>query len=218
MKTDFYQHWIFDLDNTLYSHRDGVFSQISSRMTLFIADHLELHLDDAHKIQKKLFYQHGTTLRGMMVEHGVDPIVFMQFVHDVDLSGMPANPGLASALQQLPGDKIIYTNASRFHAARVLQHLDLHEIFGYIHDIMAADYRPKPDPTPYQHLVAQQAIDPHRAVMVEDMVENLRPAKLLGMTTIWIDEYDSEVPTPDFVDYRTSNLTEFLQKTQELSR
>lgn len=204
--------WIFDLDNTLYSARDGVFSQISTRMGEFVANHLDLHIDDAKKVQKRLFHQYGTTLCGMMREYGVDPLNFMQYVHDVDLSAMPRNPVLAEMLEELPGQKIIYTNASRFHAARVLGHLGLDHLFGTVFDIMAADYHPKPDPTPYQMLVTEHAIDPTRAIMVEDMAENLLPAKKMGMTTIWIDETDNAAPAPAHVDYRIRDLASFLKE------
>ena len=33
----------------------------------------------------------------------------------------------------------------------------------------------------------QFGIDPQRALLVEDMVRNLAPAKQLGMTTVWVD-------------------------------
>jgi len=213
-------YWIFDLDNTLYSARDGVFNQISERMGLFVAQHLELHIDDARKVQKRLFHQYGTTLCGMMREHDVDPVTFMQFVHDVDLSAMPQNPVLQNALTMLDGQKIIYTNASRFHAARILNHLGLADHFEQVFDIMSADYRPKPDPEPYQRLVTELGIDPTRAIMVEDMVENLRPAKMMGMRTIWVDENPADAMAgkggqsdyPDYVDYRTDDLARFLQE------
>jgi putative hydrolase of the HAD superfamily len=206
------KNWIFDLDNTLYSARDGVFGQIKARMALFVANHLDLHLDDARRVQTNLFHRYGTTLRGMMVEHQIDPVTFMKFVHDVDLSAMPINPNLVTAIKALPGQKIIYTNASRFHAERVLRHLTLADEFGHIFDIMAADFVPKPNPAPYQQLLTQQTIDPHSAVMVEDMVENLHPAKQCGMTTIWIDEESSSDTTPDFVDHRINNLSDFLHR------
>lgn len=178
--------WVFDLDNTLYPAACNLFAQVDTRMTGFLADFFACAPDEARRIQKSYFREYGATLRGMMVRHGVDPHVFMDHVHDIDLSPVAPNPRLAAALDRLPGRKLIYTNGSVSHAERVLGRLGITDRFEAVFDIVAADYRPKPTPEPYDVLVARHGIDPARAVMVEDVPRNLRPAAALGMTTVWL--------------------------------
>src|SRR6266446_9066674 len=114
--------WIFDLDNTLYPASYRLFDQVHARMTQFIADRLDLSPEAALALQKTYFREHGTTLRGLMTVDRIDPEDFLAYVHEVDLSCVPANPTLAAALVNLPGRKIVHTNGSRHHAERLLDH------------------------------------------------------------------------------------------------
>jgi putative hydrolase of the HAD superfamily len=191
--------WIFDLDNTLYPASCNLFAQVSRRMTAFIADRFDLPLDEAVRMQKHYFHTHGTTLRGLMVENGVDPAAFLDYVHRIDLSGVPACPALDAALTALAGRKIIYTNGSVRHALAITEHLGIARHFDLIHDIVAAEYVPKPDPRPYAALLRRAAIDPARACMVEDIARNLVPAAALGMTTVWV-RGDAAWSRPDGMD------------------
>ena len=179
------EHWVFDLDNTLYPAACDLFSQIDWRMTAFIAEALSLPPDEARPLQKALFRRHGTTLRGLMVEHGLEPSAFLDFVHDIDYAPVLACDRLKAAMAALPGEKLIFTNGTVRHAERVLERLGL-DGFSGIFDIVAADYMPKPDPAPYASFVKRHAIDPRRAAMVEDIARNLVPAAALGMTTVWV--------------------------------
>ena len=69
--------WIFDLDNTLYSADSGIFQQVHELMGKFVSNHLNIDIEEAKNIQKNYYKQHGTTLRGMMDNHGVDPDQFL---------------------------------------------------------------------------------------------------------------------------------------------
>jgi len=183
--------WIFDLDNTLYAHQHALFSQVEQNMTRFIERLLNVCRDDAYALQKDYFKRFGTTMRGLMDHHDVDPADFLAFVHDIDVSGLPEDPQLAAALNQLPGRKIIFTNASSGHAEHVVKKLGIAGHFDETFDIIDANYRPKPEPDIYQQLIERFSIDPTRAVMVEDMVRNLAPAADLGMTTVWVENETS---------------------------
>ena len=55
--------WIFDLDNTLYQADSGIFQQVHTLMGKFIKENLNVNLEEAKKIQKKYYKEHGTTLR-----------------------------------------------------------------------------------------------------------------------------------------------------------
>ena len=183
--------WVFDLDNTLYPARSNLFVGVAARMTEFIKQRFDLEHEPARELQRDLFRRHGTTLRGLMTEHAVDPIPFLDFVHDIDVSPVDPSPELDALLDRLPGRKVIYTNGSVAHAARVTDRLGVGRHFDHVFDIVAADFVPKPDPRPYDRLVEVAAIEPGRAVMIEDMAKNLVPAADLGMRTVWLKtEFD----------------------------
>jgi putative hydrolase of the HAD superfamily len=188
--------WIFDLDNTLYPASSNLFAQVDQRITEFIGERFDLAWDAARRKQKEYFRDYGTTLRGLMVEHDVDPVAFLDYVHAIDVTPVLPNRELDDALTRLPGCKLIYTNGSTRHAENILGRLDIGRHFEAIYDIVAADYVPKPDPRPYGHLVELYRIDPRRTCMVEDIARNLAPAAALGMTTVWLRS-ESDFSRPD---------------------
>jgi len=213
------ESWIFDLDNTLYSVSTGLMAEVSTRMTAFVADLLRLKPERALVEQKRMFREHGTTLRGLMNDYGVDPTEFMDYVHSVDYGLVGENPRLARALDALPGQKIVYTNASVAHATAVLERLGVAHAFAGIFDVAAADYVPKPHPSSYTTLAERHGIDPSRAVMVEDLAHNLEPAAAMGMTTLWVhtdgpaDAYWADPgDDDDHVHHRTDDLVGWLEE------
>ena len=46
--------WLFDLDNTLYSGKTKVFEQVDKRMSKYISNKLNISVEEAKIIQKKL--------------------------------------------------------------------------------------------------------------------------------------------------------------------
>lgn len=205
--------WVFDLDNTLYPAHCNLFAQIDRKMGEFICSHFGIALEDAKRQQKGFFNRHGTTLRGLMVEHGIDPAAFLEYVHDIDVSVIPPLPELGEALQRLPGRKMIYTNGTVAHAARVLDRLGIADQFEAVFDIVASDYLPKPQEGPYRKLLDAHGFDPRRAVMVEDMARNLVPAAALGMTTVWIptaEDWSAPQDGDHYIDHVVTDLTAFL--------
>jgi putative hydrolase of the HAD superfamily len=205
--------WVFDLDNTLYPASCNLFAQVHRRMGEFIAAYLQIDLDEARRRQKEYFRRHGTTLRGLMVEHGLEPAAFLDYVHDIDLSDVTANLALGAALAELPGRKIVFTNGSVRHAGRILAHLGIDAHFAGIFDIAAAGYVPKPDPAGYAELIRRYDFDPHGAAMVEDMAKNLKPAAELGMTTVWVrggPDWASEGADEGHVHHVVDDLAAFL--------
>src|SRR5277367_5144444 len=90
--------WIFDLDNTLYPASSDLFAQIDGKMTAYVQELTGLGWDDARKLQKTYYRDHGTTLNGLMHHHGVDPEEFLDAVHDIDLAVLTPDPDLAAAM------------------------------------------------------------------------------------------------------------------------
>jgi putative hydrolase of the HAD superfamily len=207
--------WIFDLDNSLYPASCDLFELIDRRMGEFIMRLLGCDAAEARRVQKRYFHEHGTTLAGLMAAHGTDPREFLDFVHDIDLARLSADPRVLAALDRLSGRKFVFTNGDEAYARRVLDRLGLANAFDGLHDIHAMDYVPKPDPRAYAAMCARYGIDPERALFVEDMARNLVPAKALGMTTVWVDNGSEQAgrdADPAFIDYRTSDIAEWLSQ------
>lgn len=205
--------WLFDLDNTLYPASAALMAQVTERMSLYIAELLALDVAAAAALRTQYFREYGTTLRGLMTCHAIDPEAYLDYVHDIDLSAVAADARLAAALARLPGRKIIFTNASTTHATRVLERLRLADHFECIFDIGCADYQPKPDRRTYERLLAAHAVDPARAVMVEDIARNLVPAAELGMTTVWLrsDVAWASEGAGDHIDVVIDDLAAWLE-------
>ena len=179
-------NWIFDLDNTLYPESSNLFAKVSKRMTCFIQKEFQLEEEPARDLQRRMFRKYGTTMRGLMTEHNMDPDEFLHFVHDIDVSDMSKDIELAKLLSKLPGRRLIYTNGSVAHAKRITGQLGIEHLFDDVFDIVASKYIPKPAPEPYDEMIRMFNIDPKRSLMVEDMAKNLRPAANLGMITVWL--------------------------------
>ncbi len=214
--------WIFDLDNTLYPAACNLFAEVDRRMGEFIARLLEVPDLEAHELRKSYYHQFGTTLAGLMRVHGVAPRPFLDYVHDIDLSAVPEDPALAKAIAALPGRRLIFTNGSRRHAERVAEKLGVLHLFEGICDIAACDYRPKPSPEAFDHMVRQHGVTPTAAAMFEDMPQNLEVPHALGMTTVLVvhscgTNHPAQLEAlawrelPPHIHHRTGDLRRFLQ-------
>ncbi len=205
--------WIFDLDNTLYPASARLFDQIDVKMGDYISRLLSVDRGEARRVQKAFFHSHGTTLSGLMEAHGVEPNDFLDYVHDIDLAVIDEDRALVEAIAALPGRKFVFTNGDASYAGRVLERLGLGASFEAVHDIHACNYIPKPDPRSYAEMCAALAIDPERALFVEDMARNLKPAKALGMTTVWVNngsERGSHQADEAYIDIEIAAVTPWL--------
>lgn len=217
-------NWIFDLDNTLYRGDSGIFAQIEGRMTDYVMRFLNLPRQEAWVRQKELYCRYGTTLNGLMCEHGCDAEGYLNFVHDIDLSALSPDQDLAAALAALPGRRFVFTNGCRDHAARILSRLQLEHLFEEVWDIRALNFRPKPQAAAYADVVAARGLDAKASAMFDDIPRNLVPARALGMTTVWLKTdalWDGHGPQMDVtegdIDHETDNLTQFLHNIRTQS-
>jgi putative hydrolase of the HAD superfamily len=210
MKNDFahVNHWIFDLDNTLYPPAAALFDQIEVRMTDFVARTLNIGQAEANLLRHQYWHQYGTTLSGLMREHGVDPEPYLVEVHEIDLGHLEKAPDLREGIARLPGRKIVYTNGSRFHAERVIGARGLNDVFDAIYGIEHADYLPKPERQAFELICARDGIESTRATMFEDDVRNLAEPFEMGMKTVLVGQHDAA----DHVHYNTDDLSGFLSR------
>ena len=214
------EHWVFDLDNTLYPAHTRLFDQIDRRIGEYVSRLLGVEAEEAHRIQKDYYRRHGTTLSGLMSEHGITPDDFLDYVHDIDHSPVERDPRLGAAIAALPGHCYIFTNGSRRHAEKVIERLGVTRPFAGIFDIVAADLKPKPGPEPYARFIAEHAIAPERAAMFEDLSRNLKEPKRLGMATTLIvprgtrevfrEDWELEGRDAAHIDFVTDHLADFL--------
>jgi putative hydrolase of the HAD superfamily len=207
------EHWVFDLDNTLYSAECRLFHQIDRRMGEYIAALLDMSYDDARGLQKHYYRTYGTTLRGLMTNHDVDPRDYLDYVHDIDLTAIDISPALDRAIARLPGRKVIFTNADRKHAEQIVARLGIARHFEGIFDIFDAGLVPKPDPGVYDVFIRRHEVRPDRAILFEDTAANLAPAAALGMTTVLVRPgEDGAVNNPDapHIHHVTDDLAAWL--------
>ena len=209
------QDLLIDLDNTVYPEDSNIFAQIDLKMKSFIAKNLNVSLDEAFKIQKKYFINNGTTLRGLMLYHNVQPDKFLNYVHDIDLTSIRKNKDLSNELKNYNGKKIIFTNGSDEHAKKVLNKIGLNNNIDYIFDIIKADYIPKPDILTYQKVIKEYSLEAKKTIMIDDLPNNLKTAKELGIKTVLIkkDFFDSNAY--NYVDIICDNLLDTIKKIKK---
>ena len=207
--------WIFDLDNTLYSGQTEVFSEVDKKMSAFISKKMNVDLIKAKEIQKKYFYEYGTTLSGLMKQDSIDPHEFLEFVHDIDISWLPKDLKLKDELIKIKEKKFIFTNGSHAHVENVTKQLGIDGLFDGAFDIVDANFVPKPHIDPYKKIIDKFKIEPTKSILIEDIAHNLEQAKNLGMKTCWLEneeafaKKDADKP---YIDYKIKNLPSFLQK------
>jgi putative hydrolase of the HAD superfamily len=204
--------WIFDLDLTLYGPEANIMAQVRDRIALFVEKHFNIGSDEAHKIRHTYWKKYGTTRGGLMAEHKVDPNGYLDFVHDVDMDLLRPDADLRRQIISLPGRKLIFTNADAPYAERVLAARGLENLFEDIFDIHRMQHVPKPAVESYDNLCAQLDINPARALFVEDSAHNLVPARVLGMTTIWVNHGTEAVSsdTEQYIDHEIADLNDWL--------
>jgi putative hydrolase of the HAD superfamily len=209
------KYWIFDLDNTLYSGQTEVFSEVDKKMSAFISKKINVDLVKAKEIQKKYFYEYGTTLSGLMKQDSIDPHEFLEFVHDIDISWLPKDLKLKDELIKIKEKKYIFTNGSHAHVKNVTKQLGIDGLFDGAFDIVDANFVPKPHIEPYKKIIDKFKIEPTKSILIEDIAHNLEQAKNLGMKTCWLEneeafaKKDADKP---YIDYKIKNLPSFLQE------
>jgi putative hydrolase of the HAD superfamily len=214
--------WVFDLDNTLYPRHTRLFEQVDIRIRDYVQKLLSLGPEEAHRVQKDYYKRYGTTLRGLMEEHGASPDAFLQYVHDIDHSPVEPNPRLATAIARLPGRKFIFTNGSRRHAEKVAERLGVTNHFDDIFDIVRSKLLPKPARETYDGFIAATGIEPAKAAMFEDLSRNLVVPQALGMATVLVvptgtrevftEEWELEGHDAVHIDFLTDDIAIFLEK------
>jgi putative hydrolase of the HAD superfamily len=201
--------WVFDLDNTLYPPHMRLFDQIEVKMTDWVMQALQVDRARADHLRAYYWATYGTTLAGLMTEHGVDPGPYLNEVHDIDFSVLSPDPGLAASIARLPGRKIVYTNACAPYAEKVLAARGLAGLFDGIYGVEHAEFHPKPAAQAFATVFGLDGLDPAKGAMFEDDARNLAVPHSLGMRTVHV----APQPEPaDHIHHHTDDLAAFLAR------
>jgi putative hydrolase of the HAD superfamily len=180
---------LFDLDNTLYTEKCGIFDVIDQRMNDWLISRLKVPQEEVNEFRHKYFMKYGTTLRGLMLHHDVDPRDFLHYVHDVPVHEfLSADLELRETLSAVQARKLVFTNSDLRHATRILTALGIFDLFEKIFDIEEMHFIPKPNPESYEYVLQYLSLPPDRCLLIDDMERNLDPARKLGMRTILIGD------------------------------
>jgi putative hydrolase of the HAD superfamily len=207
---------LFDLDETLYSRQLGVVPRIDGRINDYLRLRVGIPEAEVDAVRRRFWADHGTTLGGLMAHHRVDPDDYLEYVHDVDLSDLlAADSALDALLGRLAARKVIFTNASRAHAARVLGLLGVARAFDRVIALEDRGYVPKPELGAYHSVLAAIGVPAASCWLVDDARRNLAPARALGMRTIWIADAAEEDGDFDHVVASLSEIERLLAPCRE---
>lgn len=197
--------WIFDLDDTLHNASAHIFPVMNHAMTQYIMQSLAMDETAAHSLRQHYWRIYGATLKGLMRHHNTNPHHFLQETHQfMNLPEMVIQTQrLRHMLQSIPGRKLVFTNAPRSYALRVLQLLGIADIFELIFSVESTQFHAKPATRGFQRLLKTIKAKAGDCIMLEDSLPALMTAKRLGMRTIWVTK---KLKKPAFVDYRISTV------------
>lgn len=181
---------LFDLDDTLYSGSSGIWSLIRDRIDLFMISKLGYTPENVHPCRENFFLEYGTTLRGLENVHHIDPLEYLNFVHDVPITQyLSPNIQLDTMLTNINKRKAIFTNGDRQHAKRVTDALQISDHFEKTVDIL--DVSPYCKPMLESFTIAFDKLkvtDTRRVLFIDDNLRNIQMAEKLGLQTVWVTE------------------------------
>lgn len=195
----------FDLDDTLYPSKVGLWHAIKERMNLYMREHMDIPAEEIPALREKYFMQYGTTMRGLQAHHNIDTVDFLAFVHDLPLETyLTHDPLQREIIASLPTRNLIFTNADINHARRVLTQLQLLDLFPLIVDVNAV--APYCKPMVESFAIAMQLAgetDPSRCVMIDDIDRTTQAARKAGLRSILVaDSFAPEQADAHLTDWR----------------
>jgi putative hydrolase of the HAD superfamily len=199
--------WIFDLDNTLHDARPRIFPSMHEQINEYLQRHFGVDEEGANEMRRGFWLRYGTTLKGLMRHYGTDPRHFLRETHRFpELADMVVHENaLKHALAALGGRRLIFSNAPQHYVEEVVRAIGLGQYFDAVYTIESTRFKPKPAFQGFRLLLRAHNLAPHRCALVDDTLENLRTAKRLGMSTVWVSERAMRVP---YVDLRVNSVTQ----------
>ena len=197
--------WVFDLDDTLHNASAHIFPVMNQAMTNYIMDTLAMDEAAAHDLRRHYWRVYGATLKGLMRHHQTDPQHFLKVTHQFDdlAERVIAVKRLRHLIKSLAGRKVVFTNAPRDYALRVLNLLGIADCFELVFSVESTKFHAKPSVRGFQLLLASLRVKASNCVLLEDNAAALMTAKRLGMKTVLLSK---KYHKPSFVDYRINQV------------
>jgi putative hydrolase of the HAD superfamily len=197
--------WVFDLDDTLHNASAHIFPVMNQAMTNYIMDTLAMDEAAAHDLRRHYWRVYGATLKGLMRHHQTDPQHFLKVTHQFDdlAERVIAVKRLRHLIKSLAGRKVVFTNAPRDYALRVLNLLGIADCFELVFSVESTKFHAKPSLRGFQLLLASLRVKASDCVLLEDNAAALMTAKRLGMKTVLLSK---KYHKPSFVDYRINQV------------
>lgn len=176
-------------------------------MREYIEQHLNLNSQQATELRQHYWERYGATLLGLVRHHAINPHHFLHATHQFDdlKKAVKHEPHLKSILQKLPGRKVLFSNAPRAYALAVLDIIGIRHFFDAIYTVETLRFYPKPSMPAFRRLLAREGVNPRHCIFVEDTLANLKPAKKLGMKTVWVS---TRLRGSAHVDYKLSTASQ----------
>ena len=178
-------------------------------MTNWVMQTLKVDKPEADRLRRHYWAQYGTTLAGLMQEHGMDPAHYLTDVHDINFDNLQQDQVLAAHIRALPGRRIVYTNGSAPYAERVLTARGLSNLFDAVYGVEHAGFRPKPERAAFERIFAIDNLDPSLGAMFEDDSRNLASPHAMGMRTVHVTP---KAEPAAHIHHHTDDLTGFLAR------
>uniref|UniRef100_A0A6J0PFI8 Uncharacterized protein C24B11.05-like n=1 Tax=Elaeis guineensis var. tenera TaxID=51953 RepID=A0A6J0PFI8_ELAGV len=130
-QTPKYDCLLFDFDDTLYPYSSGIAIECRKNIRDYMVDKLGIEESKIPDMCNVLYKHYGTTMAGpKAVGYNFDYDDYHSFVHGrLPYDKLKPDPILRHLLLSLPICKVIFTNADKVHAAKVLSKLGLEDCF-----------------------------------------------------------------------------------------
>ncbi len=206
---------LFDLDDTLYPPGKGLMQAISARITAYLVKQLGITPDAANALRLDYIARYGSSVHPLILNHQLNAAEFLAYAHDVDVEGLLApDANLDCLLECMQAPKVIFTNAPRAYADRVLRRLGIGSHFARVFDYDFGENLGKPDAAVYRKVQAALNVPSDALVIVDDAARNLTPARELGWKTICVNTKGA--PSDAAVDFVVRDLWEVADAFQKL--
>jgi len=186
------RHILFDLDNTLYSARNGLEEAVSRRVLEYTISLLKVSADEAIRLRSEALKNYGTTINWLMSEKGFTAFdEYMAYIHpDDEADSLLPDPELRCFIENLPCPSSVLTNAPGFHAMRIIKKLELEGVFQRVFDIESNGLKGKPHPSAYRNVLDTLNLKPEEVLFIDDMPLFVKGFLALGGRGILLDETD----------------------------